>query len=441
MKPWLIIVVILSFAARSGAQQSEPAEPSGIEQAPAPPTLIGQDLPRGLLIEGAGPNYVTGGIAITQMFTDNAELTNSNTVSDLSYEMMPHLALVHSGPRLSYDLGVAAGFVVNRTLDQRNRATESAAGDLSYRVAQFVTLRLNDSFMNTTGLWSGLNTGTSSTGSGIGAVQQPSSAVLTYDRFRSNSALAELSAQLSTNTFAGVRGTHSYTWFPDGSSSPVAGTLYNDQLYSAEAFYNHHFTARNWAGITLRAQRFDLEHSAPRTDTASLLALYGVNIRPNVSLSLFGGPELSVTVVPLGIVLPPTPFPHRLWSPAAGAVFSWQGHRTTGGASYTRLINSSGGLSSAVTLTSVEGNVLRQVGSHLELGPGFLYAESVPIVGTQTIRTCSGLFQFTYRVGRNYLFNGGYARDQQSAIGTNNSASANRVWISFSVDFLRPLGR
>jgi hypothetical protein len=441
MRSQLIFLMMLATVIGSGAQENEPTAQPSVEQTPAPPTMVGQDIPRRLPIEGAGANYVAGGISITQMYTDNADLTNTNRLSDLSWEFSPHLALVHSSTRLTYDLDAMAGFVVNRTLSDRNRATETGAADLSYRLTQFVTLRLSDSFMNTTGLWSGLNPETGTPGTGIGAVQQPNSSVFTYNQFRSNAVLGELSAQLGASTFAGVRGTHSYTWFPDGASSPLAGTLYDGQVYSAEAFYNHHFSARNWGGITIRAERFDLERSVGRTDTGSLLFLYGVNIRPNTSLSFFAGPELSVTAVPQGIAVPLNPFPRRLWSPAAGAVFSWQGHTTSASASFIRQINSGGGLASAVTLTSAGGNVLRQFGRHLGFGPGFVYSESAPIISTETLRTYSGLVQFTYHIGRNYLVSGGYARDEQRAVTTNNSASADRVWISFSLDFIRPLGR
>lgn len=440
MKFSLVMIVLLLVVAGSAAQQSEPSETPSVEQASAPATLAGQSSPQGLQIEGVAPNYVSGGVSITQMFSDNAELTSNDRISDLSWEIMPHLGLVHSSTRLTYDLNAMGGFVVNRTLNDRNRSTESGAADLSYRLTQFVTMRLSDSFMNTTGLWSGLTPGTGTAG-GIGAVQAPNSSVFSYERFRSNTALGELSGQLSASSFAGIRAVHSYTWFPDGASSPLVGALYNGQIYTAEAFYNRHFTARNWGGITLRAQRFDLESSLGHTDSGTALFLYGVNLRPNMSISFFVGPELSVTSAPQGIVLPSPTFARRQWTAAAGAVFAWQGQRTSANASFTRQTNSGGGLPSAVLLTSGTADILKQFGPRFAVGPGFSYTESAPIIQAQTLRTYSGLLQFTYRVDRNYTFNGGYARDGQIAVGTNNSTSADRVWISFSLDFLRPMGR
>jgi hypothetical protein len=342
---------------------------------------------------------------------------------------------------LSYDLGLLAGFAVNRTLDQRNQATQSADADLSYGVSRFVTLRLSDRFMNTTGLLSGAGAGaTSMSGAGIGAVQEANSALFTYGRFRTNTVLAELSGQFSASRFGGVRGTQSYTWFPSGATSPVLGPLYGGQSYSAEAFYNHRFSLRNWGGITARGQRFEINPSSGRTDTVSLLFLYAVNIRPTMSLSFFGGPELSTTSVPQGL-LTGISFPRRMWSPATGAVFSQQGHSTSETVSFTRQVSNSGGLQSAVTLSSIDAEILRRIGRRFAVGPAFGYTENVPIVTGQTFRTYSGRLQFTYQMGSHYSMNGGYARDQQASVVSNATASANRVWISFAFEFLKPIGR
>jgi hypothetical protein len=124
----------------------------------------------------------------------------------------------------------------------------------------------------------------------------------------------------------------------------------------------------------------------------------------------------------------------------AGAVFGWQGQRTSVTASFTHQISNGGGLISAVTLSSGEAQIMWRVGRRLEIGPAFAYGQNVPIVPSPTIRTYSGQFQSTYRLG-NYSLGAGYARDDRTAVASTASASANRVWVSFSYDFLRPLGR
>ena len=83
---------------------------------------------------------------------------------------------------------------------------------------------------------------------------------------------------------------------------------------------------------------------------------------------------------------------------------------------------------------------MRRIGRRLEIGPGFVYGQNVPIVPSPTIRTYSGEFQATYRVS-NYSFSAGYSRDDRTAVNSTTDAVANRAWVSFSYDFVRPLGR
>jgi hypothetical protein len=389
--------------------------------------------------ERTAANFVTVGIAITQMYTDNALLSTSPTISDLSYDMEPHIALNYSAPRFSYDMGVLAGFLVNRTLDDRNQAKQTGAFDLSYHMSQFVMLRLSDSFQNTTGLWSGLDTSSSSEGTGVGVVETPNSSLLTYEHFRSNTALAELSTQFSPSSFAGMRGTQTHLWFPSGTTDPVAGELYVGDSYSAELFYNHRFTKRNWGGVTARAQRFDLDHSVGRTDALSLVFLYAVNIRPTTSLSFLGGPELVMTANPQGITPLPV-FQRRMWSPMGGAAFNSVSRSTIAAVSFVHTVSDSGGLISAVTLDSVDSRILHRLGRRFSIGPGFGYAHDSPIVPGPAFRVYSARLQSSLRLG-DCSFSGGYTRDDRSAVGSSATASANGVWISFSYDFIKQIGR
>jgi len=168
--------------------------------------------------------------------------------------------------------------------------------------------------------------------------------------------------------------------------------------------------------------------------------MYAFNFHANSSLSFFAGPELSVTSTPQGTVIPIPAFEHRFWSPAAGAVFNWQGQRTGAMASFTHQVSNGGGLYSAVTLTSAEVQLQRHVGLRWEFGPAFAFAQDDTIVPSPSIRTYSGQLQSAYRVG-NYAFGAGYARDERDASAGSLTASANRVWISFSYDFIRTLGR
>lgn len=433
----LLLILVMAVPVASAAQEASSAEVSAGEQTTAPAPLTGQSAPRGPLnTESATQNFVSGGIAITQIYTDNAELTSNGRVSELSYNITPTFSLNHFTSRLSYNLGASAGFTINRTLSERNQATQIATSDLSYGLTRFVTLRFSDAFTNTTGLWSGVGVPSST---GIGAIQTANSSLFTYGQYRVNTALAELSAQLGASSFVGIRATHTYIWFPSSARDPVLGTLYGGNAYSTEAFYNHRLTPRHWFGITARAQRFDVNDVTGHTDTGSLIFFYGANIRPTIALSFFGGPEFSVTAAPHAVATPISSEARRMWSPLAGAVFSAQSRAVSGTVSFTHQVNNGGGLVSAVTFDSADAELLRQFGRHVQLGPGFTYTRSVPLVTSPTIQTYTGRFVLMYQL-HNCSFTALYARDDRTAIGSN-SVSANRVAVGFSYGFTKPIGR
>jgi hypothetical protein len=374
------------------------------------------------------------------MYTDNLELTTSGPVGELSWEFEPHVALSHSTVQLSYDAAVAAGFVVHRTLSDQNQATQDAAFDLSYHLSQFWVLRASDSFRNTLGLWSGVDTtGISSVSPGVGTVQQPNPSLLTFGPFRENIALAELSAQLSATSYGGVRGEQTHLWFPSSASVPALRELVGGDTYSAEVFYNHHFSQRNWGSITARVQRFDLAQALSRTDTGSVFFMYAINIRPTMTLSFFGGPQLAVTSASATIT-PANGFQRRMLSPNAGAVFTSENRTTSASLSFIHGVSDGAGLSSAVTLNSADAHIFRRFARRFEVGPGFLYSESTPIVSGGLVRTYSARLQSTVRFS-NCSLRATYSRDDRNLVGSNTAAAANSIWIAFSYDLIRPIGQ
>src|SRR5271166_4505916 len=124
MKASLLIGLMMLLLVAARAQETESTEVPGGDQTLVPATLAGQSAQRGLLTEQVSQNSISGGISISQMYTDNTELASSGKTSDLSYNIAPNIALNHFTPRLSYDLGVAAGFSVDRTLSERDQATQ-----------------------------------------------------------------------------------------------------------------------------------------------------------------------------------------------------------------------------------------------------------------------------------------------------------------------------
>ncbi len=435
---FMLCLAVLPLGAHG--QQNDVPPDSDTQTGPVPAAMagaLGRVIP---LAEGGAPNFVTFGVSTTQVYSDNAELNSSSQASNWSYDIEPHLTLSHSAPHLSYDVGIYAGFIFNQTAGEGNEGVQVGSFDMSYRTSPFTRLRLSDSFMNTTGLWSGAGqTSSPATGGGIGVVQQPNSSLFTFGRFRSNTSLGELSHTFNASDDGGIRGTHSYTWFPGAATSATVGSLIGGNTYSAEAYYNHRFSTRHFVGTTLRGERFDLNGSAGRTDSGSLLFMYGVNFRPTLSLSMFAGPQLSVTSNPSGGVV--ALFSQRMWTPATGAQFNWQRQRMGLMASFVRQISNGAGLSSAVLLNSADSALQTRLSRRWASTFGFTYTQNEPIIKSPTVRTYSGRAQLMCQLTNYIALSGGYMRTQNTAAVGNLSASANRVWTSFSYNLTRPLGR
>src|SRR6266700_1310839 len=105
MKFLFAVVLLLALASPSLSQESSVSDSQDREQGAAPASLAGQKPSTRPLTEGAGPNFLSGGISISQLYTDNAELSTANKISDLSYAIAPHLAISKSTVRLAYDVG------------------------------------------------------------------------------------------------------------------------------------------------------------------------------------------------------------------------------------------------------------------------------------------------------------------------------------------------
>jgi hypothetical protein len=440
MKTHRGIVLILFLALlplEMRAQESEPESPVVWPMEP-PVTLNGQRPSPALNSERTRDSYLSGGIALVGVFTDNALFSSTDKISNVSYLVEPHLKFAHSAPRANWSVSLGAA-LFNHQISGENQAAESLQLDLTYRLTQYVNLRASSDVSNTNGFFSALNPSTS--GSGIGVVEQATNSLLVplTQQTISTSNLAELNYQFGPHSIVGARGTYSTLDYPGSSMNAQFGSLYNDRTYSGEVFYNYQISARQWVGITLRTQKFETQPFLAGTKTDSGLLFYALNVTPNVTLSFFGGPEwfetprISDATTVVGLI--------RGWTPAEGATFIWQRDHTSVVAEFSRQLSNGGGLSSAVIDQNANAQLRRQLSSTQELNFGFTYAKYDPFESGQSFRDLTGQFHFQQRLGKRLIALVGYAREQQETPNSRRTAAANLVWVSVSYDFSRTLGR
>lgn len=422
------IVLILTLALWPLGIRAQELEAQTSEDQPIspPPLLNGQAPLLAFQSEKVPTNYLSGGIGFTSAFTDNALLSSANGLGDFGYVIQPHMSFSQATPRLNWYMNLGADVIRHQRFAEENRFAKSVTLDLTYRLSPHASLRLSDSFNDTTGLFAALNPSPS----GIGVVEQPNSSLLVplVQRIVANVSLTELSYQLSANSTVGIRGTFAILDYPGSSPNAQFRFLYPTQTYLVEAFYNHKMSPRQWVGVGLRAQRFNT--SVVITDTKSLLLYYSAQTARNLTVSFFAGLES----YSLGLVQ------GQQWTSAEGATLSWQRERTSVVAAFSRQVSDGAGLYPAVILQSANASLRRQLSRGLEAILGFTYGGNDPLQAGNSFHGVSGFCQLQQRLGGNFLLRLGYARQQQQLPGVRTSATANISSVSVSYSFSHVFG-
>jgi hypothetical protein len=421
----------------AGAQAPEPEATPDESKVSAPSTMAGTADTLRRAPSSQNTNILGGELSFTTLYTDNAELTATQRISDVTYRFEPSLNFQQIRSRTTVAATGSLGVIANQHLQERNEFTTNLSGDLGYRLTEYTNIRFSDTFLNTTGLVADANR----QGTGIGLLQRPNTSSFNYAHVRSNSVLAELSHQAGPNTTFGFRGSQSSSWYPNTPSDPGFAPLYGTRSATAEGFLNHRISLRHWTGVSLRARRFTIGGDLGETNAASALFFYSFVPTPNTTLSFFGGPEFSNTFIPERLRDVTRPFDRRVWGPAAGATFTWLAGRTSTTASFVRQVSDGGGLSSAVTLYSAEAGVRRQIARRNEVEFDFGFSQNTPLVPGDSTQVYSGRVRWFRQINNSWTAQLVYGRDQHGAAVGQPLARANQVFLTIAYHFTRGVGR
>ena len=243
--------------------------------------------------------------------------------------------------------------------------------------------------------------------------------------------------QFSASDMIGGSGTFGRLNYPNPTE--VQG-LYDSSSQAASGFYSHRVSKIHYVGATYQYQRLMSypTGSTSETQTQAILFFYTVYPTPRFSLSLFGGPQYSNTAYP--------PFSSRGWTPAAGASLSWQGHFTALAASYLHVISGGGGLAGASQLDSANASIQLQFSRALSAGVSGSYANN-SVLGASPLNdghSISGTASVQRQFGERLNLQLGYTRLHQiysNVAVLAENPNTNRVFVSLSYQFSRPLGR
>ena len=394
-------------------------------------------------------NYLQAGVSAGASYDTNLLAQSSNVVGGAIYTVTPNIGLNMSRPRLLWSLNYSGGYLVNQRYSALNQSSHNAGIDIRYRLSPHANFRVSERFIYSGAFMNQLQG--NETGLGSGIIQQPNQAVITpVAKQTSNMGTAEITYQFSAGDMIGATGSVYTSHFGDVPTGAPA--LVGTTTESGSGFYTHRITTRNWTGIAYSYQRLSFNPDTQQVQTHSFFLFHTIYLQSRMQLALFAGPEytdVSGTVVD-NTVAPPliTSAAHQGWSTAGGASFSWQGQRTSLHASGVRKVSDGGGLLQAVTVTTGEGAIRRQLTRNTNLEFSGVYADSRALqagAGSFTqLKTASGTVVWEQHFGRSFSANLGYARDyqQQNAITAPTlDVNHNRGWITLAYEFTHPLGR
>ncbi len=430
--------------------QDTEAQPAATDDLKAPdfPLLYGSGGSLAFSGEIERSNYLRGGIGVGATYDDNATSSVTNRVGDLSYSILPNIALDQTRSRASWTLMYSGGFIANQRLTERNQGSHNLSGSLRLGLSPHVDLTITDNFLATTGFLQQLLNGQTPV---TGPIDQPNQVITPLSKTLNNNGAASIRYQFSRDDVIDIGGTTYDLHFRD----QPAGSGLTDTAARAGSFsYTHRFGARNWAGTTYRFQQLSFSPGFNRVRTHSLLLNDTFYFKPRMSVSFYAGPEYSTieTQVVTVVVNPPVislvtinNTEHAL-STAAGASFDWQGEHTSARVNFARRVSDGGGVRGAVGLTSVSGAVRHQLRRNTALNFHAFFGNNPPLgnATTQsTLKSASGGASVDQNLSEHLMLHFEYDRDYQSegSLATPGNINHNRGTISLSYEFSRPLGR
>jgi hypothetical protein len=405
-----------------------------------PPPVNGEAYPTGGTAE-ARSNYISAGLSFNGAYTDNAFVdSNGQRTGDVSYSIWPTISFDKTSSRLHSLLSYSPGFTSYQRGSSSNQANQNAAVAIQYRLSPHVTVSLQDSFYKTSNIF---NQPDSALAIPVfGSAQPPAVAVIAPvgDQLF-NRANVGISYQYGMNGMVGASATFTNLHYPNSAQVPG---LFDSNSKGGSAFYNHRVSKKHYVGVSYDYDKYLTDSAGAPTDiqTHTIFGFYTVYLKPTLSVSVSGGPQLShVTQFAL-----PT---SRAWSPAVSTSLGWQGHRTSLAASYSRIVSSGSGLSGAFHSYTANASASWQLARtwHMAISGNYSnYKNLEPFLFLTSPggHSLAGTASVEHELGPHLNVTAGYTRWHQSYTTVPVVAAApdsNREFLSVSYQFSRPIGR
>lgn len=333
-----------------------------------------------LLFAGQAPrnNLLSVGLSASGSYDPNGMNTNPAQGALISVFSTP-LTFAVDRPGWSANLRYTPQYTYSADLSNYNSMAHIAGGTLSFRVNPRMTVSLHDAYSHTSNPSQSLADSQSAPVFGISSQLNPTGNG-EYLTITSEQAGADISYSLSAHSSIGVGGGYQ----SEQSFQPGNASIYLQDFtsWSGHAFYSRRVSRHQTLGLQFQWQRIDSLGGMSQATPISLQYFHQIQLSRSLTLSLFGGPELTniddtvpqsflVAGVPLGSASgqggPLVMIRTRQWSGSGGGTLGWSSQHNAVSGSFIRQTSSGGAFGGLSTSSIVGASYIRQLTPHTNL--------------------------------------------------------------------------
>ncbi|MFZ0639630.1 MAG: hypothetical protein WA020_06990 [Candidatus Acidiferrales bacterium] len=391
----------------------------------------------------APTNVFEGSLLVGANYDDSAVLNAVPREWDVDYSVQPQISFDETRPRIYWGLLYSPGIQISQRLLYRNLFSQKFGGHFVWQTTPHGSLSAQQYYSVTTNPFEDI--GSTSPGPIIG----PNTTIYipnVKQTWLMSHAL--YSYQSSAQTTMGVGGSYELQKFDSIPDSGPTTDLIHTQVASAEAFISHRITPRNQLGVQYGLQVIKFPQADARTTTHTFLVFDQMNLSAQTSITLYGGPEYSLTfnqvALNLGFVIITIPVNATGWSEAGGVMYNWTGNRLAAAINFSRGISYGGGLVGAVELTSGSAKLAWQLTRNWGLTSTIAGADDQLLSvnsGNNDLRSYSAQVGLRRQLWRDVGIRWYYERlNQTGSIDGLSVGNRDIFGVTLEYSFLKPLG-
>jgi hypothetical protein len=395
--------------------------------------------------ETSNLNFLTMGLRVSSDVDGKILSSDQNQEGNLVSSVRPRLGWDVARARLDWAVDYTPGLSKSQSLPTYNSFSHQLESAFQLKLTKRLRLRMHEGFLKSTNLFDQVR---ASESTGPATRNIPTETVpATPAEVRTEQASADVIYAVSAHSTAGIGGelfTAKYNPLP--AVQLPNQVLQNSRSAGGHGYYSRQFTRHQWTGVDYRVQQFTFNSGQSRSLVHSLVYSHTISFSQPMTLSLFAGPERSLTENGAGALssLSPVILGERsAWHWSAGATGRWSGMRASVSARFARKIGDDSILG-AVQLSKTSAELSRQFARQWTARLLASYDDNKALAVPATLSYASAAGALTRTLGQNVSLEFQYWRVHLSSNGSLPSAfltNYSRMSMSLIYDFKYPLGR